>query len=389
MLKSRKEGKYLVFEFEDGKNVKYDLSNGQTIGKLGKPVKDVCTQLRGYKILDVIDSFEDENYRRFLRFVDGRVNRSTAQRQRFYGRVEKVRNLGSFLNEIERYSRYEQIFSTGIKFIDDGLRYSIKEIPKGLIKLCKEHDLRLSNGLVATYIEMPNEINSLMGMEFNSISKKDILMVLQDSVIRNKTWLGESNIMLLIKEYHYKIQSLFTYFDNLITYEALEGLNNTINEFYDYVRMMSEISHKYEKYPKNLLTTHKIATRNYNRLKTKFEEEAFENAIDKSMEYSYGDYIFIYPETTQEIKNEAAQQNNCVASYIQRVIDGKCHILFMRKKDNKEKSLVTIEVRDNKIVQCKGKFNRDCTEKEMTAINKWNEARQRKINKTNKKEMAA
>lgn len=158
MLKSRKEGKYLVFEFEDGKNVKYDLSNGQTIGKLGKPVKDVCTQLRGYKILDVIDSFEDENYRRFLRFVDGRVNRSTAQRQRFYGRVEKVRNLGSFLNEIERYSRYEQIFSTGIKFIDDGLRYSIKEIPKGLIKLCKEHDLRLSNDLVATYIEMPNEI---------------------------------------------------------------------------------------------------------------------------------------------------------------------------------------------------------------------------------------
>ncbi|WP_262743874.1 PcfJ domain-containing protein, partial [Clostridioides difficile] len=39
---------------------------------------------------------------------------------------------------------------------------------------------------------------------------------------------------------------------------------------------------------------------------------------------------------------------NCVSSYIQNVIDGKCHILFMRKKDNLSKSLVTIEVKKAK-----------------------------------------
>ncbi|MFN1845118.1 PcfJ domain-containing protein [Clostridioides difficile] len=117
-----------------------------------------------------------------------------------------------------------------------------------------------------------------------------------------------------------------------MTYEALNGLGSTLNELYDYVIMMSAISDKYEKYPRHFLTTHKIASRNYNRLKTEFEEEIFNKRIDKTLEYTYQDYKFIYPKTTNEIKDEAVQQNNCVSSYIKNVIDGKCHILFMRKK---------------------------------------------------------
>lgn len=387
-LKSKKEGKYLVFEFEDGKNVKYDLSNGQTIGKLGKPVQSICTQLRGYKILDVIDSFEDENYKRFLSFVDKKVNKSTATRYT-YTRVEKIRNLGTFLNHIREYSKYEQIFSAGIKNISStGLDYTIKQIPKGLIKLCKDLDLTLTNGLIKTYVEMPNEINTLMTMEFNSIHKTTILEIFEKAVNSPK-WIGEPKIIKLIKRYNYKVQNLFTYFDYLITYEAIERINDVINEFYDYVHMSNKLSPKYERYPRNLLTTHAITVRNYNRLKTQFDEEQFQKCIDKTMEYTYENYSFIYPNTTQEIKDEAVQQNNCVASYIQRVLRGECHILFMRDKDELNKSLVTIEVRQNKIVQYKGKFNRDCTPKEVEAIKKWNEYRQNKIKLLDKKENVA
>ena len=62
-----------------------------------------------------------------------------------------------------------------------------------------------------------------------------------------------------------------------------------------------------------------------------------------------------------------------MASYISSVIEGKCHILFMRKKDSLDNSLVTIEVKDNKIVQAKGRFNRDVTSEEQEVIDKWNE----------------
>ena len=39
-MKVYKEKQFLVFDFEDGKVVKYDFTTGKTIGKLGKKVDD-------------------------------------------------------------------------------------------------------------------------------------------------------------------------------------------------------------------------------------------------------------------------------------------------------------------------------------------------------------
>ena len=39
-MKVYKEKQFLVFDFEDGKTVKYDFTTGKTIGKLGKIVDD-------------------------------------------------------------------------------------------------------------------------------------------------------------------------------------------------------------------------------------------------------------------------------------------------------------------------------------------------------------
>ena len=102
------------------------------------------------------------------------------------------------------------------------------------------------------------------------------------------------------------------------------------------------------------------------------------------MEFDYKNWTIIYPKSTQDIKDEAVQQNNCVASYIDKVIDGQCHILFLRHKDNKNKSIVTIEVRDKKVVQQKGKFNRDTNEEEKLVLTKY----ENYLNKNNKKECA-
>lgn len=178
----------------------------------------------------------------------------------------------------------------------------------------------------------------------------------------------------LIDKYNYTSKSLLLYIDSLKTYEAIDDMYSIIRELEDYARMMSTISNKFDKYPRNFLTTHRIACRNYNRLRRDYSEELFKKKIHKEYEYLYGEYKFIYPKCIQDIKDEAVQQNNCVASYIDKVINGKCHILFLRKKDNLEKSLVTIEVDvyTNMIVQARGKFNRDVTEEENIVIEAWN-----------------
>ena len=166
-----------------------------------------------------------------------------------------------------------------------------------------------------------------------------------------------------------------------MTYEALDNFHSVVGELLDYCNMMSKISPKYEKYPKNFLTTHKIATRNYNRLKEVFIEEDFKKVIDLKLEHTYDNYKIVYPKTTQDIKDEAVQQNHCVASYIQNVIDGKTHIVFLRDKENIERSLVTLEIKNYKVVQAKGKFNRDVTREEQSIINKYNEKLNKLYNK--------
>lgn len=408
-LKVYKDKQFIVFEFEDGKTVKYNLSNGETIGKNNRVVKCLNTQLRGYTIQDIIDFIADDNYRNFMDFVNKEVNRSTAYNS-YYGyrnnrMVHKITNVGSFLARVNDYSNCEQYFACGLTNVDldtrsnKHLKCSLNEIPKGLLKVCRTYNIRLDSNILNAYNKIPNLYPVLLDMKFNSITQgniEELLLTYGTYFNRQETeryYYGSKTIYIkyLVENYNYNIKSLLTYLDNLMTYEAIENFNSLCNEFYDYVRMASKISAKFEKYPRYFLSTHRITCRNYDRLKEVFVEQDFAKRIDTELEYKIDDYKFIYPSVTQDIKDEAVQQSNCVASYIQDVIDGKCHIMFLRKQ-NKDKpkdeqyneSLVTLEIRDYKVVQAKGKFNRECYENEKEMIEQFNLYLQKIKNKREK-----
>ena len=163
----------------------------------------------------------------------------------------------------------------------------------------------------------------------------------------------------------------------------MEDMNYLIGELEDYARMMKEISPKFDKYPRHFLTTHKIASRNYNRLKHEFDEKKFQARINVDMEHTFGEYRFIYPKCIQDIKDESVQMSNCVSSYVQKVIDGHCDIMFLRYKDSPDKSLVTIEVRNGKIVQALQRYNHPLTSEQQDIVDKWNKWYANKINNKN------
>lgn len=80
----------------------------------------------------------------------------------------------------------------------------------------------------------------------------------------------------------------------------------------------------------------------------------------------------IYPtKSIEEMINESAQQNNCVQTYADRVAKGRCDIYFMRLVNEREKSLVTVEVRGNKVVQQRIKNNMDTTPEQKRFLKKW------------------
>ena len=68
-MKCYKEKELIIFDFEDGKKASYNLNTGETIGKTGRQVQSLCHALSGYDINDVLNSFTDEKYRRFLLHV--------------------------------------------------------------------------------------------------------------------------------------------------------------------------------------------------------------------------------------------------------------------------------------------------------------------------------
>ena len=370
-MKIYKDKQYLIFDFEDGRNVKYDFATKQAIGLKDKPVKNLNEQLRGWTIDSLFDCFVDQQYAKFLKFVRSKERR--------------IENIGTILSRVPLYSNYEQIFSAGFEDIIDGyLSYKINEIPKALIKMAKIHNIEISNSLIEYWKENPDAYNIAFQLEYLSLNDSDIMDILRykNAVVKNGCYKYASYFNELIIDYGYNAKSLLLYLDHLKTFEAIENMGYLIREIYDYAKMMSEISQKFDKYPRHFLTTHRIACRNYNRLKKEFSEELFKKRINKDYECTYKDYVFVYPECIQDIRDEAVSQNNCVASYIDIVINGDCHIMFLRKKSSPKESLVTIEIRDNKIVQAKRRFNYPVTEKDQEAIDYWNN----KFSKQNNKE---
>lgn len=318
----------------------------------------------------MIECCDDDKYAKFLDFV-----------KRNESNYYPIQNIGTILDRVPKYTNFEQIFSAGFDEIicngrnDELFKYTIKDIPKSLLKICKTRNVKISNKFLQYYKQNPDAYYLAYNLEYMSLIDNDIWNILSsencdyDRETGNTYW---SYFNKLLNEYGYTAKALLLYIDQMKTFEAIEDVSYMMRELYDYAKMMKAISDKFDKYPRHFLTTHKIACRNYNRLKQEFSEEIFKKRIVKEYEYSFGEYQFIYPNSTQAIKDESVQQNNCVSSYIDRVIDGKCHIMFLRKKTRPNESLVTIEIRNNRIVQAKRRFNDPVTKEEQEIIDKWN-----------------
>lgn len=377
-MKIYKEKQFLIFEFEDGQTVKYDFATKTCIGKRGKPVNNLCTQLRGLTIDQLCNCCVDKQYGKFLSYV----------KDHGAGYGCEIRNIGTVLDRVPHFSKFEQIFSAGIEdIVGNDFKYGIGDIPKSLIKLCRTHNITLSNWFLQFYKQNPDAYLLAYNLDYISLTDSDIYNILDnyERTWNYRTWDYDYNsrFVRLINEYGYTAKALLTYIDYLKTFEAMDSMDNLLRELEDYARMMREISPKFDKYPRHFLTTHRIASRNYNRLKQKFDEEKFKSRINLEMEHTFGEYRFIYPKCVQEIKDESVQMSNCVSSYVKRVIDGHCDILFLRYKDNPDKSLVTIEVRDNKIVQALQRYNHPLTKEQNEVVDKWNKWWANKINNKN------
>ena len=199
------------------------------------------------------------------------------------------------------------------------------------------------------------------------------LLGLRLSKYRNKVLNG-----FLGFEYNTSIELLKIISPNMEEFaKYLEKFQFGISEYYDYIRMAKEMGYdlcdKKVLYPEDFIGEH-------DKLYLQYEVLNNPNLVDKIKSLSnalsfniYEDekYIIFPADTIDAMIDEGSQQHNCLRTYISSYSDNECQIYFMREKNVKDKSFVTIEVRNNKIVQARVKFNKEPTDEIMNILRKW------------------
>lgn len=132
-----------------------------------------------------------------------------------------------------------------------------------------------------------------------------------------------------------------------------------IGEYCDFIEMSTvyyeNASKIPDKYPKALLTEHDIISLKYNELRKEMDERKFklqyesfkkEMGIEDDLTlFKCDDVSILLPENPKDLVEEGQRLGHCVGTYVDRVSNGECLIVFGRQKDNLSESYLTIELR--------------------------------------------
>lgn len=150
---------------------------------------------------------------------------------------------------------------------------------------------------------------------------------------------------------------------------------NEKSDWIDYLRWCQELEYDLHNefiiFPKPFKQAHDRVLEENNKRKDKerLKKLAKESKVIKKMAAEvlkqYGietdDLIILVPKNAKEIIDEGHTLHHCVGTYVEKVAAGTTNILFIRDKKNIKKPFYTLEVRDNIVIQCRGKNNCNMT----------------------------
>lgn len=167
--------------------------------------------------------------------------------------------------------------------------------------------------------------------------------------------------------------------DRIYTYQGIKHPAEGLTLLRDYLDMCSEMNVSSEKYPRSLKLVHDIAVKNHEIFLDEQQRQQFKEIVSqkdyRSLAYQDKVYCVIAPVEPDDLIHEGAALSHCVGSYISKVIKSGVKILFMRKTKDPEKSLITLDVRDQKLFFAAGFDNRTPTDEERAFIMKWLKAK--------------
>lgn len=215
-------------------------------------------------------------------------------------------------------------------------------------------------------------------MRRNNITYKQlkILRLLQEKDMKKIRYL-EKFVDYIDSTYELEEISNYISLNHFIKYSKIHHRTIKTYLYKDYLRFAKilglDLKNKKYAFPKNLKEAHDELEKQYEVQNKEIIQKAITKRGKALSINKYNDNQFIITPacTLSDLIDESRQQNNCVRTYAEKYAIGSCDIYFMRNINKPEKSLVTVEVKNNKIVQSRIKNNNDPTKKQQEFLEKW------------------
>lgn len=157
-----------------------------------------------------------------------------------------------------------------------------------------------------------------------------------------------------------------------------KAMQNVVSEYRDYLDMCRgqdyDMRSSFVLYPEDLQKSHDKVARHIKAKSNKKIRQDFEAAyarVGDSLDFEYKGMKIIRPNTPDEIIHEGNALHHCVGSYVGRIAERECLILFLRRREDEAKPYYTIELRHRRIVQVRGQGNRDPAPEVQEFIDHW------------------
>lgn len=126
--------------------------------------------------------------------------------------------------------------------------------------------------------------------------------------------------------------------------------------------------------PKNCAAAHDREAERIQKINDAQKNKAFGMAyagFARKAALSNEELQIVCPKRANDLVAEGRALHHCVGSYIDRVAEGRCLIVFVRRVEEPKKPYVTVEVRDGKVAQIHGDHNSDPTEEVKMFVDLW------------------
>lgn len=138
-----------------------------------------------------------------------------------------------------------------------------------------------------------------------------------------------------------------------------------IKYYRDYLGLLKDLSVTIDNdhliTPKDLTKAHDNAVKLYNELEIEIKEKQNQKRLTqlKRLETTIGDYAFVAPKDLNELIVEGKVLRHCVggSGYVEGHRKGETTIIFVRHKDSPNEPYYTMEYKNKKISQLRGKLN--------------------------------